>query len=358
MSEAHHPVRRILERVNALPGTRPVRCFPLLLPFWVVEMSAMIREAQPYEVFDRFLERAIGEGQLADGPSLAGFFGVEPGLVERGTRFLEAIGHVQRAGASLRLTELGYESLRDGCRYVVKEDRQRLYFDGFNSMPVPRTHYRGIVWRDEPTLQLTDRTEFRVVNSLSDFRVAALDELLDRPDREEFNVPRELTAARALGVGKVWLPAYAVETTGEPLVFTRATDGADDYLSYLLSGVLKGLFEAEGRGDPLDAARRYLDTRGFSDVTPRIGANGVLRAALPRDVFPSRVAWHRLGSFEMTRNYFFIQLWCADDSLRRHAVLDRACNMARHGTLRDQTEFQEQLKRLGAQLEVPVPTVA
>jgi predicted RNA-binding protein with RPS1 domain len=357
MSDAHHPVRRILERVDALPGVRPVRCFPLLLPFWAIEISATIRESQPYEIFDQYLEKAIGEAQLGDGLSLAEFFGVERGLVERGLRFLETIGHVQRAGERLRLTELGYESLRDGCRYVVKEDRQRLYFDGFHSMPLPRTHYRSTVWRNEPALRLADRTEFQVINSLAEFRMAALDELLARPDREAFNVPRELTAAQARHVGKVWLPVYAVETTAEPLVFTRAVDSADDHLSGRLNLVLKGVFEAENRGDPLDAARRYLDTRGFSDVTPRAGANGVLRAALPRDVFPSQVAWYRLGSFEMTRDYFFIQLWCTDKSLRRRAVLERACNMVRRGAVHDSKEVQEQLEQLGAQLEVPAPTM-
>jgi hypothetical protein len=356
MSEAHHPVRRTLERVNALAGVRPLRCFPLLLPFSAAEISATVRESQPYEVFDRYLARAVGEAQLRDVPSLAAFFGVDVGLVERGLNFLATIGHLQRDGDTSRLTELGYESLRDGCRYVVKEDRQRLYFDGFHSMPLPRDHYRGSVWRDEPELRLADRTDFQVINSLTAFRTAALDELLVRPDREEFNVPRELSAPRVLDVRRVWLPVYTVETSSRPLVFSRAIEGVDEYLTGRLDKVLKELFAAEQRGDPVAAARGYLDSRGFQEVTPQVGPNGVLRAALPRDAFPAQVSWYRLGSFEMTRNHFYIQVWCTNEGSRRRAVFERVSNMLRRGAVRDLDRLREHLEQVAAQLEVVAPT--
>ncbi len=331
-----------------------MRIFPLLLPMWGVEISATLREPQPYEVFDRYLSRAIAQAGLRDAPALAGFFGVEPALIERGLHFLTTIGHLQRVDDTLTVTDLGYRSIADGCRYVVKEDRQVLYFDGFTGAPLPRTHYSGTVWLDEPTLSLTDGTRFHVVTGSPVFRTDAVQTLMSRADREKFNVPAALTGAAPLEVRTAWLPAYVVESTSSLLVFIKALDGPDPYLSTLVTPYLRDVLGAEERFDAAQVWRDWLDGADFADVKPRQLPNGVWRASLPATVFGNRIGWSRLGSFEVRRQTF-LQLWCDDDAVRRRAVLERVGAIVRAGAVRGQQLLTDRLVELAAQLEVTTP---
>ncbi|MEN3615798.1 hypothetical protein AAH979_40690 [Plantactinospora sp. ZYX-F-223] len=320
-----------------------------------MEISATVREAQPYEVFDQYLSRAIAEAELRDAPSLAGFLGVETALVERGLRFLTTIGHLRRDVGTLTLTELGHRSVQEGFRYVEKEDRQRLYLDGFTSTPLPRTHYSGSVWLDEPQLSLPDGTTFHQVTSLAPFRASAVEELLCRSDREEFNLPSGLTAAKPLEVRQAWLPAYVVECVSSLLVFVKAVDGVDTYLSRVAGPFLRDVVAAETRVDTERVWREWLDGAGFPDVRPQRLANGVLRASLPAGVFGETFAWHRLGSFEV-RRWIFLQLWCEDRNARQRAVLERARSIVRAGGARSADELAGRLTELAGQLEVPAPS--
>ncbi|WBB86722.1 hypothetical protein O7542_06185 [Micromonospora sp. WMMC264] len=354
---AQLPIRRIAERVTDLAGVQPLQILPLLLPVWAVDISATIREAQPYEVFDRYLSRAIAEAGLNDARSLAGFFGVRPALIERALRFLATIGHLHRDGDTLRLTELGRRSVREGCRYVEKEDRQRLYLDGVTGSPLPRTHYSGTVWLEEPQLTLSDGTRFHQLATVTPFRADTIAHLLHRPDREEFNLPAGLITATPHEVRQAWLPAYAVECVSSLLIFVKAIDGADGYLSRVVGPRLRDVVTAEGRADAEKVWREWLDGSGFPDVRPRQLANGVLRASLPASVFPRRYKWHRLGSFEVRRRVF-LQLWCEDEEIRRQAVLERAAAMARAGAARDLDELTDRVAALARQLEVAAPSVA
>jgi len=92
-------------------------------------------------------------------------------------------------------------------------------------------------------------------------------------------------------------------------------------------------------------------------VTPQVLANGVLRATLPAHAFGSdgRFRLHQLGSFE-TRQTSFLQLWCADQQLRRRAVLERACQRASSRAARTPEALRAQLDELAAQLDVARPT--
>lgn len=353
---AHVPAYRIVERVVALPGVRPVRLFALLLPVWAVEITATVYEAQPYEVFDRYLSRAIGQAGLRDVPSLAAFFGVEPALVERGVRFLTDIRHIQRTGDTLTLTDLGARSVAEGQRYVEKEDRQWLYFDGFAGQPLPRTHYRQTVWLDDPELKLADGTLFHLVNGMAAFRPEAVDALARRADREEFNLPAGLTAATVSEFRRQWLPAYVVDCGPSLLVFVKALDGPDPYLSRLLAPHLADVLAAEQPADAAPVWREWLDGAGFLDVTPRRMPNGCLRAVLPTSAFGSRFGWPKLGSFEV-RRHTFLQLWCTDPDVRRRAVLERAGAMVRSGAVRDTRTLTDRLAELATLLEITAPDV-
>jgi hypothetical protein len=354
---AHVPVRRILERVTAMPGIEPLRVFPLLLPMWAVQIKAVVQDAQPYEVFDQFLSRAIGAAAIRDVRGLADFFAVEPALVERALRFLDNIGHLRRDGDALSLTELGVRSLADGRRYVVKEDRQILYFDGFTGSPLPKAHYVGAVMVDEPELTLNRSTRFQAVAHTGPLRRDALQELARRPDREKFNLPGALMSVEMSEVSNAWLPAYVVECVSGLLVFVKAIDGADPYLSKLVTSHLLDALNAETSVDDLQVWRRWLAAKGYPDVRPARLPNRVLRASLPPEAFGERMKWWQLGSFE-TRDHTFLQLWCDDKVTRLLAVLERVANAVAKRGVRDSEGIERRLAEVSEQLEVATPTVA
>jgi hypothetical protein len=351
---AHVPICRVLERVISRPGTEPLRIFPILLPMWRVEIRATILDAQPYEVFDRYLSHAIASAGLAEPARLAAFFGVETALVARALQFLESVGHLRREGLRVVLTPLGRRSASDGCRYVVKEDRQQLYFDGFICRPLPRTHYSDAVWCEEPELRLGDRTEFRPVTALPPFRVEVVRDLADDPDRERYNLPGTLTQVEPVEIARAWLPTYVVECVGGLQFFIKAVDGPDRYLGDLVTPFLRDVLAAEPAPVDEQSWREWLTGRGLGGAEIHRLPNRVLRATLPGEVFGDRVPWSRLGSFE-TRLPSFLQVWCRDESARRRAVLERMRSIVVSGSVRTRTEAEQQIIDLTRQLEIADP---
>ncbi|MEV0895485.1 hypothetical protein [Actinoplanes sp. NPDC049802] len=232
MTEAAHlPMREVVRRAGALPGVRPRRFVPLLLPMWAVDVVATVREAHPYDVFDRYLSRAVAEAGLTRPAELAAFFGVEPALVIRTARFLERIGHLRRDGDELTLTELGHQSIKDGRRYLLTRGRRiTLRFDGRGGEPVPYAHATHAVWLSEPVLELPDGTVFAPVGPARPLPSNAVELLLDRPDVADFTGPAVPVEVAAAEPRPVWLPVYAVECEDGPLVFGWAVDGPDPYL--------------------------------------------------------------------------------------------------------------------------------
>lgn len=355
-ADFHVPQRRIIERVSRIPGVEPLRIFPLLLPLWEVEARTILWDAQPYEVFDQHLSRAIGRAGLREMSRLADFFAVEPALAERAVGFLQSIGHVTRDGDVVTLTALGDRSLRAGCRYVRKEDRQMLYFDGFTGAPLPAEHYDNTVWLNEPELTLRG-VKFHVVTGSPTFTMSNLDDLARRPDRHRFNLPADLTELEALQVSVAWLPAYVVECTKELLVFIKAFDGADPYLSRLVAPFLRNVLAMEPKEDELRLWRDWLAYKKLPDVPLIRLANRVLRVSFPGEVFSDGLLeWWRLGSFE-SRRHSFLQVWCDNDEARRTAVLKRveARIAARYDTTAE--AIGELLSEMAAALDVSAPTV-
>jgi hypothetical protein len=337
-----------------MPDIQPLRIFPLLLPMWAVQVKAIIRETQPYELFDQYLSRAIATGGLRDVSHLAAFFAVEPALVERALRFLGTIGHLRRDGSVLGLTDIGLRSVADGHRYVLKEDHQILYFDGFTGSPLPKAHYAGAVWLDEPALTLDGRTRFQAVTGSGLFQIDAVAELTRRVDREEFNLPGALISVQPLELSNSWLPVYVVECVSDLLVFVKAIDTADPYLATLVAPYLSDALAAEKPVDDVQIWRDWLAGKGYRDVEPRRLPNRVLRASLPAEAFGARMKWWQLGSFE-TREHTFLQLWCDDEVVRLWAVLARAASAVSRRGVRDADGVERRLAELSKQLAVATP---
>ncbi|MEU4690216.1 MarR family winged helix-turn-helix transcriptional regulator [Actinoplanes sp. NPDC023714] len=230
---AHLPLREIERRVGALPGVRPRRIVPLLLPVWAVEVTATVRESQSYDVLDRYLSRAVAEGRLDRTEELAEFLGVEQPMVARVVRHLAGIGHLVRDGDKLSLTDLGRRSVADGRRYQLAAGRRMLLrFDGFTGGPVPYATAIHTVWLTQPALRLTDGTTFHEITEISEISDDAVERLLERPDADDFTGPVVPVSATINSVKKQYLPIYLVECDSEDdLVFGRAMDGPDPYLS-------------------------------------------------------------------------------------------------------------------------------
>ncbi|MEU8239973.1 hypothetical protein AB0C07_17140 [Actinoplanes missouriensis] len=227
---AHLPLTEIARRVDVLPGVRPRRIVPLLLPMWAVEVTATVRESQSYDVLDRYLSRAVAEGGLTRTAELAEFLGVEPPLVARAVRHLAGIGHLVRDGDKLSLTALGRRSVADGRRYQLSTGRRMvLRFDGFRGEPVPYPTVIHSVWLPEPSLTL-DGTVFRAVGGRP-LPEDAVDRLLARRDAGDFTGPVEPVTATTTRTYPIHLPVYHVECDGDDVVFGKALDGPDPYLA-------------------------------------------------------------------------------------------------------------------------------
>jgi hypothetical protein len=225
-------MREVARRVDALPGVRPRRILPLLLPMWAAEVTATVRESQPYDVLDRYLSRAIAEAGLRDVTELAGFLGVEPALVSRAARFLAGIGHLRRDGDAVTLTDLGRRSVADGRRYQLARGRRLvLRFDGFSGAPVPYGCAVRSTWLTVPELTQADGTRFQPVPGAAELPGEAVGELLSRPDVAEFTGPAVPVSVERTATRPVWLPVYLVECEDESLVFGCVTDGPDPYLA-------------------------------------------------------------------------------------------------------------------------------
>ena len=313
------------------------------------------QEVQPYELFDQYLSRAIATVGLRDVSSLAAFFAVEPALVERALRFLDTIGHLKRDGSILGLTDIGLRSVADGHRHVLKEDHQILYFDGFTGSPLPKRHYAGAVWLDEPTLTLDGRTRFQPVAGSGLFQLDAVAELSRRADREEFNLPGALTSVQPLELSNAWLPAYVVECVSGLVVFVKAVEGPDPHLTRLVAPYLSDALAAEKQVDDIQVWRDWLAGKGYRDVEPRRLPNRILRASLPAEAFGARMQWWQLGSFE-TRQHTFLQLWCENEDARLSAVLVRAASAVSRRGVRDVDGVERRLAELSKQLAVAVPS--
>ncbi len=272
MNTAIYPARRAIERAVATPGARPTRLFGILVPVWRIEVSVTVTETEPYEVFDQFVTRGIAEAGLRTPSDLAGFFGIEPSIVDRTLRFLISLGHVEWTGSNLRLTALGNQSAREGVRRIVREDRRHLYFDGYTSGPLPTGHYTGVTYLREPSLRGKDGTGFRPAGLTNPFRDAEIGALLSRPDRRAFNISDGVHAARPIATAQVWLPTYLVEDAGEIRMqaFTMASERRDQHIERVCADLGEALREEEEREDSVETWQHWLAARGFGDV--KLGA--------------------------------------------------------------------------------------
>jgi hypothetical protein len=337
-----YPEERALEDVAFGQGLTPTRVFAILLPVWQVEVRATTTDGRPYELIDRYLERGIAEAGLGTTAELAAFFALDEPLVDRALRVLHRIGHLQVTGGRLALTDLGVRSQRDQVCYVVqREDRRKLYFDGFRSTPLSRSYYDTgtvtfLALHEVPaaTAKEGHRT-FRMLHTTHGFRREALAELAGRADRDHYNLPIRIDRPESLGEECVYLPTFVVraqEPTGRTrhLVYSQAADVADPELGVLCETTpeITGVLESDARTvSPEHTEARitgWLAKQGIEDCPPVRTPQGGWRVVLPAGSFrpAGPVPLAKLGSFAVLGTDL-VHIWCVDRSARVRAFLER-----------------------------------
>ncbi|MET8282801.1 hypothetical protein [Micromonospora sp. NPDC005174] len=359
-----YPAQRAIEHAVTVPGIRPARLFPVLWPLWQVETAAQVFDEQAYEVLDRFLVRGIREAGLLRSTDLATFYGLPASLVERCLAFLSLIGHVRHADGLVMLTPLGESSAQADIRYVPKESRQQILVERFTARPLPRSHYQGslrlLPTPDVPIGQVSDGSRFAPLFSPSAFRPEIVTQLGERPDRFDFNLPKQLRDLRVLGHQDAYLPAYLIEDAdGGLLAYSGVRGEQDAFLESLCQRVpiVRSLIAAEQSPDPREIWTNWL-ADGRRRGTLRQLPSGVWRATLATDSFGARpkLPFSRIGSYQLRKQHF-VQIWTDDAELRRQAALRRALAMAQLSEVRTRADLANRMRTVAEQLEVTTPTL-
>ncbi|WP_329101359.1 hypothetical protein OG792_20860 [Micromonospora sp. NBC_01699] len=364
MSRVIYPARRAIEHAVTVPDVRPSRLFPVLWPLWQVETSAQVYDEQAYEVLDRFLVRGILEAGLTRSADLAAFYGLPDSLVDRCLTFLSLIGHARLAEGVVTLTPLGESSARAGIRYVPKESRQQLLVERFTARPLPRSHYQGslslLPIPDVPAERVSDGSHFAPLFSPSTFRPEIVTRLGERPDRFDFNLPKQLRNLRVLGHQDAYLPAYLIEgTDGRLLAYSGVGGERDTFLESVCDRVpmIRQLMAAEPSQDPREIWTGWL-ADGKRKGTLRHLPSGVWRATLIADSFGGtpKLPLSRIGSYQLRKRHF-AQIWTDDTKLRRQAAMQRALAMTQLREVRTRADLTSRLRTVAEQLEVTTPTL-
>lgn len=343
MSEIIHGPERAIEHATSIPGLRPVRLFSVLWPLWQVEVAVELLEEQAYDLVDRFLVRAVLEAGWSRPDELARFYGLPEPMVDRCLDFLARIGHVRLAGDAVLVTELGARAARADVRLVRREVRRVILIERFTRRPLPYSHdlVQVLPAADEERTQ-----QFQPLYSASAFR-PQLD--LTAPAGEQ----------RVLADRDGYLPVHLVETAdGEILAYSQAVDGRDAFLEAVCAEVpvVRNLLAAETSPDQAETWTRWAAEGQGATASLSTLPSGVWRATLAADRYGEGAAFPLalLGSFTF-RGRQFLQLWCADETLRRRALLGRAVAMA---APRPDGTLEELLGRVAAVarlLEVEAP---
>lgn len=361
-----YPARRAVEHATSIAAIRPTRLFPVLWPLWQAETTANVYDEQAYEMIDRFLIRAVMDAGLDRIDELAGFFGIPEALARRCIGFLATIGHVREDAGTVTLTDLGRRSAQDGIRYVPKEGRQEILIEQFTGQPLPRAYYHGLVpvffGTEVPEDRLADRSRFVPLFAPTMFRPELVENLALRPDRAEFNLPRQLRDLRCTGWRDARLPAYVIETAGHSLlVYTALAAERDSFFENVCRQVpdIAQLVNAQERTDPRQIWTEWLADSTAGPGTLRQLPSGTWRATLRADAFgpEAQLSLSKVGSYELRKRHF-LQLWCDDTGLRRRALIERALAMTSNSDITTKADLRQRVTFLARQLEVAEPSLA
>ncbi|MGW5792028.1 hypothetical protein ACWEV3_15630 [Saccharopolyspora sp. NPDC003752] len=360
----HAAKRSALEDAAYRQGVYPTRVFRVLLPVHEVEVKATTRTGRDYALIDKFLERSIDEGGLTTIPRLAEFLSLDPVLVDRAVRVLHRIGHLDPNSAELALTPLARESLDANiCYEIRREDRRKLYFDGYQSEPLHRRYYQDSkVFLDPAEAQARTEDKFVRLTSTYPFRRAALTALEKNPDRDKFNLPLSVENPEDVQPECVFLPLFLVRTVVRGghvryLAYSEAISGQlDEELSDLCTNHPDIGFTLQNETPHVSQQEQIVS--GWLERNAPAGReffqhpDGSWQADFaPEDFEPTKRRIRDVGSF-VDLGTVVVRVWCQDHEVRRRALLARAKSLL--GVFRYRPQDRADLLRMaGDQLEFP-----
>ncbi|QWF83012.1 hypothetical protein [Amycolatopsis sp. CA-230715] len=366
-----YPQERALEDAMFGRGLVPTRIFPLLLPVWEVEVKATVTDGRPYQLIDRYLERGIAEGGLGTRAELAGFFALDVSLVDRAVRVLGAIGHLTEHDGRLALTELGRRSQRDQVCYLIeREDRRKLYFDGFLSRPLTRPYYQAsvVTLMSQPEARAATVANayprFGMLWTATGFRREALTELANQKDRDRYNLPTRIENPESVGEQLVHLPLYVVRATDRQrrvhhLAYSQVGDTADPELSELceLSPEINGVLNSEEIAAKPNVqethVHNWLKGKNLGGFRPEPLADGDWRITLPANAFDpgGPVPPSKLGSYVVLSSCL-LRVDCDDEETRKRTLLTRVENYLAGRSRVTAADVEARIDRVARQLRL------
>jgi len=366
-----YPVERALENVVDRLGIRPVRVHPVAFPLYVAELSATVITREPFDLLDRYVGLAIAECGFGSTAEISAYLGVTEHIVGRVLQFLSKIGHVTASDGALALTALGLRAVRDDTRYIPKEDRLKLYFDGVRCAPLPSGYYSRSVKVMSPDEALAQR-RFTLLGHTAEFAASAVEALARRRDRADYNLPDEHENLALRAVDRAFLPCYLIRTRTSAgygsLLYTAADSSASDAYLEGITQDWPPLAEAIQAEDRAKAERwraelsAWLDERALSMTQLTWTGHDVPRLTLPASHFPlgdapakdrAEFPVRMVGSY-ITPETFVVQLWCRDEHTRREAGLQRALEYV-DAARRDTEDITRFLAQLSTRLELQTP---
>nr|BBH95896.1 hypothetical protein KTA_40950 [Thermogemmatispora argillosa] len=377
---------RVVETVQAVRGLVPLRQFRLLFPLWRVSISGRQYERRPYELLERFFERAIGEAELRTATELERFFGLPPAAVTKMLTFLRTMGHVSGDDEHLSLSELGRASLQSGQFLRPLESQRLLYFEAFNSQPLPRSYYEheSLILSEVEAARLSDRTITRLYSGPQGlyFDPDRLRELAHRADREEYNLPSELELGThpIRQVARAYFPLTVVEAHAYDegyrhvmerrfLALSPVAGYRDLFFERLIESqpAIAYAFPELDERKVCEAIERYASRQGLQlpqEAQIMRSAAGLWQLVLSPDLFKAANAERQglrvsdVGNVRQEEGYFF-QLWCEERELRYRSVLEQTLLFVERQQRRRQALFRgsilQVMRHVCQRLAVPVP---
>jgi len=361
-----------LDQVQEL-GLLPVRLFRVLYPLWRVRVEGRQRVAAELDELEWFIERGIHAGGLKSAHELAAFFGLETMLVQKLISQARKIGHITGEEGNLALTTLGQASVFERVRYEERELHSELYFDAFSNLPLTAEHYKIPILESLP-----EKTPFQALYHFDQtWNSAALEGLLNSPDKAQFNLPDEIRATQLLSPEPVYLPVYFVEVReNKPegrlglLVFSQVRGLRDKMLEYAVNRDPKIYRALLARSNSrAEAVQRYFEQHGLRKDAWYLNENGPQGAQIMVDgeVFlPGaddeteenlRLTLRSVGRYTLIYDWC-IWVMCDDASIRTQAAAEQLVDWLQNVNLRPtQFEIKQKIANLCKRLNVPALTV-
>lgn len=352
-------------------GAVPQRLYRVLYPIWQVQVEGRQRISQDFEELEWYIERGLHEANLTTVEELCRFYGLKQRFVEKLVGFLQGIHHIEEdQQGRLSLTQLGQVSVQQQVRILEQDTSDVLFFDGFGSQPLTREHYQIPYYTTLP-----ESLPFKAVYNFGQtWDEKSLKKLLARPDRDQFNLPDEVTQLRPISYDLAYLPLYIIQRRADRselplyLTFSRIPEKRDKILEEVVNRepLIQVPLRQANQDDLGQAVEQtlgernlknkdyYLQTKG--PLGPQVMVNaGVLKPQKSRaraDNESRSLTVNDVGRYLLAREWC-VWITCDDPVVRREAAIEQLLEWLQHVTATPTEEdLQQRLKVMRDRLRI------